>query len=412
MLKKAIIPIGGLGTRLYPLTVDTSKAMIRFLNRPLIEHTLVSLASQGIKEFYIGVSGYYNYTQIHDYLGGGERIASLLGLQADVVRVRYQPNFVTSGNAESVKILMDYYDIREPVLVVQGDTVFNIDLYDLWEAHRSSGAIMTIVLKELELGEDIRRFGVAVLDRDMMIRGFIEKPRSPEQAPSRFINTGIYVVGPWIREFFEDERGRKMRESGQTDFGSHVIPEIISRGERVRGYIMSGYWFDIGTPESYMRASFYLLRNLGKEELRATRVYGSVRMMGRSSLSKALQERIIGMIGKKLIRVEGDILLGRHIDLGEGVELWDAIIDNYTILMKSSRIIRSIIMDRCVVGEKALIEGSILGRHVYVGRGARIVNSVVGNNVVIGEGSIVVNSKIWPGKSIEQGSVIENRAYM
>lgn len=175
---------------------------------------------------------------------------------------------------------------------------------------------------------------------------------------------------------------------------------------------MSGYWFDIGTPESYMKASFYLLRNLGKEELRATRVYGNVRMMGRSSLSRALHERIIGMIEKKLIRVEGDILLGRHIDLGEGVELWDAIIDNYAILMKGSRIIRSIIMDRCVVGEKALIEGSILGRHVYVGRGARIVNTVVGNNVVIGDGSIIVNSKIWPGKSIEQGSVIENKVYM
>lgn len=409
MLKKALIPLGGLGTRLYPLTVDTSKAMVRFLNRPLIEHVISMLASQGIKEFYLGVSGYYNYTQVVDYLGGGERIAAMLGLPPDSIRVRYQPNFHTSGNAESVKILMDYYDIDEPVLVVQGDIVFNIDLYDLWVAHKESGADMTIVLKELDHGEDITRFGVADIGVDMMIRGFVEKPKSPSQAPSRLINTGIYVVEPWIRGFFEDERGRRMRINGLTDFGSHVIPEIISRGMRVRGYISRGFWFDIGTPESYMRASFYLLRNLSPQELRATRIYRGVRMMGRSSLSRKLHERVISMVEKGLVRVSGDILLGRHIDLGENVDLWDAIIDNYTIIMSGSKITRSIIMDRCIVGEKAVIEGSIIGRHSYIGKGSRIVNSVIGNNVYIGDGSIVINSKIWPGKNVEQGSVIENR---
>jgi len=412
MLKKAIIPLGGLGTRLYPLTVDTSKAMVRFLNRPLIEHTLVSLASQGVKEFYIGVSGYYNYTQIYDYLGGGERIASLIGLPADVIRVRYQPNIATSGNAESVKILMDYYDIRDPVLVVQGDIVFNIDLHDMWEAHRTSGAAMTIALKELEPTEDVTRFGVAALGEDMMIKGFVEKPRTPHQAPSRLVNTGIYIVGPWIRDFFEDERGRAMRASGRTDFGGHVIPEIIARGERVRGYVVKGFWFDIGTPESYVRASFYLLKNLGVDELRATRVYKGVRMMGRSHLSRVLQERIAGMIEKGLIMAEGDILLGRHIEIGEGVELWDAIIDNYTIVKRGARAIRSIIMDRCLVDEGAFIEGSILGRHVSVGKRARVINSVVGNNASIGEGAVVVNSKIWPGRIVEQGSIVENRVYM
>ncbi len=367
------------------------------------------LASQGIKEFYLGVSGYYNYTQVADYLGGGERIAAMLGLPPDSIRVRYQPNFSTSGNAESVKILMDYYDIDEPVLVVQGDIIFSIDLYELWKAHKESGADMTIVLKELDPGEDITRFGVADMDSNMRIRGFVEKPKSPGQAPSRLINTGIYVVGPWIRGFFESEVGKRMRMNGLTDFGSHVIPEIISRGMVVRGYISRGFWFDIGTPESYMKASFYLLRSLGPQELRATRVYGGVRMMGRSSLSRKLHERVVGMIEKGLLRVSGDILLGRHIDLGEGVDLWDAIIDNYTVVMGGSKILRSIIMDRCVVGEKTVIEGSIIGRHVYIGRGSRIVNSFIGNNVHIGEGSLVISSRVWPGKNIEQGLVVEGR---
>jgi mannose-1-phosphate guanylyltransferase len=409
VIKKAIIPLGGLGTRLYPLTVDTSKAMVRFLNRPLIEHILSMLASQGVKEFYIGVSGYYNYTQVVDYLGGGERLAAMLGLSPDSIRVRYQPNFSTSGNAESVKILMDYYDIDEAVLVVQGDIIFNIDLYDLWKIHRESEADMTIVLKELDQGEDITRFGVADIDSDMNIKGFVEKPKSPAHAPSRLINTGIYVIEPWIRRFFDDEVGRKMRINGLTDFGSHVIPEVISRGMKVKGYILKSYWFDIGTPESYMKASFYLLRNLSPQDLRVTRVYGGVRMMGRSSLSRKLHERLVGMIEKGLLRVSGDILIGRHVDLSEGVDLWDTIIDNYTVIMSGSRISRSIVMDRCVIGEKTVIEGSIIGRHTYIGKGSKIVNSVIGNNTHIGEGSLIINSKIWPGKNVEQRSVVENR---
>ncbi|MCS6768964.1 MAG: NDP-sugar synthase, partial [Candidatus Caldarchaeum sp.] len=84
MLKKAVIPLGGLGTRLYPLTVDTSKAMVRFLNRPLIEWMVASLARQGVREVYLAVSGFNNYIPLIDYMGGGERIAFTLSLPPDV----------------------------------------------------------------------------------------------------------------------------------------------------------------------------------------------------------------------------------------------------------------------------------------------------------------------------------------
>lgn len=408
MLKKAIIPLGGLGTRLYPLTVDTSKAVVRFLNRPLIEHVLIRLAMQGVKEFYLGVSGYYNYTQISDYLGGGERIAAALSLPLDSIRVRYQPNIPTTGNAESVKIIMDYYGIEEPVLVVQGDLVFSIDLYEFWEAFRSSGASMGVALKEIEEGEDITRFGVAELGGDMMLRRFVEKPRTPEEAPSRLINTGIYIVGRWIRSFFEGPEGSGMRARGLTDFGSHVIPEILRRGYRVRGYVVKGFWFDIGTPESYLRAALHLLKTLPPEDLRATTVYKGVKMMGRSRLSAGLHARIVDMVESRRLFFEGDALLGRHISLSEGVYISDSVIDNYTIVSRGSKISRSVVMDRCYIDSEAHVEGSIVGRHARIGRGAKIIGSVVGNNANIEDEAVVINSKIWPHKLVGRGTIVEN----
>ena len=63
---KVIIPIGGEATRLRPLTIETSKATVRLLNRPLIEYTILELAKQGIKEFIFGVRGYVNYRSLFD----------------------------------------------------------------------------------------------------------------------------------------------------------------------------------------------------------------------------------------------------------------------------------------------------------------------------------------------------------
>ena len=68
---RVIIPVGGKATRLLPLTAETSKACLRLLNRPLVEFSLLSLASQGIRNFIFGVKGYTNYRDLYDYFESG-----------------------------------------------------------------------------------------------------------------------------------------------------------------------------------------------------------------------------------------------------------------------------------------------------------------------------------------------------
>ncbi len=381
--------------------------MVRFLNRPLIDLIIFKLAKQGIREFYLGVSGFINYVGLFDHLGSGEHITHRLGLKLEEVRIRYQPNIESRGNAESVKIIMDYYDIRDPILVVQCDNVFDINLNDLWNYHSTRNAYMTIVLKEIGDVEKLRHYGVAELDNNFKIKRFIEKP-SPLEAPSKLVNTGIYVLSPQFREFFEYGVGKELFKRGELDFGKHVIPKLIECNYGVYGYVYRGYWFDIGTPESYKEAVFYLLKVLSPEELEVDYIYRGIRFMGKTQLSRMLHKKIVDKLNSGAITLEGDILLGRHVFLGNNVRIVNSVIDHYTIVDDDVVIENSIIMDRCFAGSKSKIANSIVGRHVRIGNNVVIEDSIIGNNVVIEDNVRIINSKIWPNKVIKSSSTIKN----
>lgn len=111
---RAIIPVGGKAKRLLPLTAETSKACLRILNRPLIEFSLLSLARQGIRNFIFGVKGYTNYRDLHDYFESGYGFSAKYGIKPRV-HIKYQPNVEDYGSADSARINMEYYNVRDPV---------------------------------------------------------------------------------------------------------------------------------------------------------------------------------------------------------------------------------------------------------------------------------------------------------
>ncbi|AFA38280.1 Nucleoside-diphosphate-sugar pyrophosphorylase [Pyrobaculum oguniense TE7] len=402
MVRIAIIPVGGEAVRLRPLTAETSKAMVRFLNRPLIELSILHLARQGVDEFYFGVKGYYNYRDIYDYFREGRWFAEKYGVG---IRVRYMPRVETRGNAEAVYATLMYYDIREPVLVIQGDNVFQLDVKDMYEFHRSKKAFITIALKE-ETG-DLSEFGVAAIGEDMRILKFVEKPKRREDAPSNLVNTGIYLLSGDFKDFFNGEVGSKLYSEGRLDFGGDVIPAVIEAGLPVYGYTSRGYWFDVGTPERYLKAVQFLLRQLTPEELEAEEILPSIYAQGVSEQSKILKGKIAERIKKGAIKAEGHILLGRHVQLGDNVHIRDSVIDNYVVVGDNSTIEDSVVMDRSLIGRNVTIRRSIIGRHVYVKDGSVIEDSVVADNVVVGEEASLRRVKVWPHKTLEKGVRLE-----
>lgn len=401
-VRVAVIPIGGEAVRLRPLTIETSKAMVRILNRPLAEFIVVNLARQGIEEIIMGVRGYYNYKDIYDYFGEGYWLEREYGVR---VRLRYMPRAETRGNAEAVKISLEYYNIKEPVLVVQGDNLFEIDLGSFYKVHEANKAFMTIALKEEERVEE---FGVAAVDERMRILKFVEKPKRREDAPSNLVNTGLYLLSEDFLNFFEGEVGSKLYKEGLMDFGSNVIPAAIEAGLPVYGYVTRGFWFDVGSPERYLEASLYLLNNLSPSDLASEEILARVLVQGTSPESLAFKRELKERINSGDVKVEGSVLIGRHVKIGKGVRLRNAVIDNYTVVGDGVEVADSVVMDRSVVEAGARIERSVVGRHSFVGRGARLMGSVLGNDVTVGDNAVLINVKVWPHKIINNGVRLEN----
>lgn len=405
---KVIIPIGGEATRLRPLTVETSKAAVRLLNRPLIEYTLIELARQGIKEFIFGVKGYVNYRSLFDLYKEGIGFSARYHIKPRV-HFKYIPRAETVGNAHAVKIALDYYDVNEPSVVVQGDNLFKLDIKKVLEYHEEKGAMMSIVLKKVE---NVEEFGVADLDNDMRIKKFVEKPKRKEDAPSDLANTGIYILNPKIREVFASDEVEEMLSLGKMDFGKDIIPYLIRKRYPVYGFVTQGLWFDVGTPDRYLDAMLTLLRSLSDEDMQGIRIDEGRRIFvqGTSPDSRKRRLSIKRMYRKGTLKLEGNILIGRHCQIGSGTYIEESAIDNFTIIGENVKIVRSSIMDRVYLGDNAIIENSIIGRHVEIRSSAskptRIINSIIADDTVIGEGSEITNSKIYPHKFINAESKI------
>jgi NDP-sugar pyrophosphorylase family protein len=397
---RVIIPVGGKATRLLPLTAETSKACLRLLNRPLVEFALLSLASQGIRHFIFGVKGYTNYRDLYDYFESGYGFSARYNIKPRI-HIKYQPNVDDLGSADSVRINMEYYEIKNPVFAVQGDNIFDINVKDLIQFHREKGAVMTIVLREVQ---NVEGLGIADIDKNSRIRCFVEKPL-PHDAPSNLANTGLYVVSPEIKKIFK-EKGVKqiIEEKHRLDFGYDFIPYVTQTGRPVFGYTLKGNWFDVGTPKNYLEAmknllhgGFSMLTDFGGKISEKQLIW----VQGESNDSEKRRQEIIQKIKQRRIEIEGAVLIGRHCQIDDGARIANSCIDNFTRIGKGATIENSAVLDRAIIGEKAEVRDSIIGRHSTIlssGRKQTKINSVsvIADDVTIEEGCILTATKIYP----------------
>ena len=397
---RVVIPVGGQATRLLPLTAEVSKACIRFLNKPLIEIAIAELAKQGVKHFIFGVKGYVNYRSLHDYFDDGLPLSAKYNITPRI-HIKYQPHFDDLGSADSLRIILDYYEIPSFIAVVQGDNIFDLDLSDLLEFHRSRGAFMTICLTAVD---DVSGYGVAEVDGERIIR-FVEKP-DPKEAPSNLVNTGIYILNPEVKSVFQEPFiQNRIQRRERLDFGKDFIPYLIERGYPVYGYRLKGRWYDLGTPANYLKNLLELLKN-GYGLDPSWQIEGhTIWLQSRSAESLRRKREIIEKMRKNKIRLEGSVLIGRHCQIGEGSVIKDSVIDNFTIVGRNVHMEGSAILDRCVVYDNTTICGSIIGRHVLIKSSPTnptIIEdlSVIGDDTIIEEGCRLKGVKIYPHSKV------------
>jgi NDP-sugar pyrophosphorylase family protein len=401
---RVIIPVGGKATRLLPLTAETSKAALRLINRPLVEFSLLSLARQGVRNIIFGVKGYTNYRDLYDYFESGYGFSVRYNIKPRI-HIKYQPNVEDIGSADSARINMEYYEINNPVFAVQGDNVFEISVKDLIRFHREKGALMTIVLREVE---NVEGLGIADIDNNSRIRRFVEKPL-PKDAPSNLANTGLYVLSPEIRKVFK-EKGVKqiIQEKHRLDFGYDFIPYLTQTDRPVYGYTLKGNWFDVGTPKNYLEAmkkllhgGFSMLTDFGGKISDKQMIW----VQGESNDSEQRREEIVKKIRQGKIEIEGAVLIGRHCQIDDCVKIANSCIDNFTRIGKGAIIENSAILDRVIIGEKAEVRDSIIGRHATIhssGRKQTKINeiSVIADDVTLDEGCTLTATKIYPHQHV------------
>ena len=402
---RVIIPVGGKAKRLLPLTAETSKACLRLLNRLLIEFSLVSLTRQGIRNVIFGVKGYTNYRDLHDYFGSGYGFSTRYDITPRV-HIKYQPNVDDLGSADSARINMEYYNVKDPVFAVQGDNIFDVDLEEFVDFHEKKGAMMTIALRKVE---NVEGLGIADVNKNMRISRFVEKP-SPKEAPSDLANTGLYMVSPEIRKIFK-EKGVKqiIKENHRLDFGYDFIPYLIKTGRPVYGYTLKGSWFDVGTPQRYLEAMrdmldgrFSSLTEFGGRISEGARIW----VQGESKDSMKRRKEIIRKIKQGKIEIKGSVLIGRHCKISNNVRIVNSCIDNYTRIGKGVTIENSAVMDRSIIDEAAEIKESIIGRHVTIlsseKKPTKIDSiSVIADDVTTAKGCKLKATKIYPHQYVK-----------
>jgi NDP-sugar pyrophosphorylase family protein len=262
---------------------------------------------------------------------------------------------------------------------------------------------MTIALAKVE---NVEGYGIAELDKDMKIKRFIEKPPA-DKAPSNYANAGIYLLSPEVRKIVESAQVKSiMKERNRLDFGFDLIPYLVEKGFPVYGHELK-IWYDVGTPENYLKAMHDALHGKLKIRIQGERILPdkNVWVQGYSEESIKRREEIIKKYKENKLSIEGAALIGRHSRIGDYSKISDSNIDNFCILGENVNIERSAIMDAAKIGDYTHISDSILGRKVVV-QSARETptviesTSVIGDDVCIKEGCKIIRTKINPGLTI------------
>lgn len=326
----ALLLAGGLGTRLRPLTEQMPKPMALVANRPWLEHLIIRLKNQGIRDFVLAVKHYPE--QIRDYFGDGSKWG---------VSIRYAVEQTLRGTAGAIKNAEPYLDRQ--FLVVNADIVHETELPDVVEYHRQHGGMVTIGLTEVE---DPSHYGVVEQDGSGRILRFVEKPRL-EEAPSNRVNAGIYVMERTALQYIPEDR--------EVSIERETFPLLIQEGAGVYGKVISGYWMDMGTKDRYRQIHWDLLNRTcglpisGEEQ-------GSGIWLGEDC------EIAPGAL------LVPPVLVGNRVTIGERSIIGPfAVIGDDCEIGRNVRCSETIMWDRCKVNDAIHLNNCIFGYELELG---------------------------------------------
>lgn len=342
-MREAILLVGGQGTRLRPLTINTPKPMLPVAGVPFTVHQILRARDSGITRIVLATS--YRAEVFASFIADAD-----LGIEV-VIATEEEP----LGTGGAIRFASSFLQggPEDPVVIFNGDVLTGLDIDSLITTHLDCAADVTLYLTRVQ---DPRAYGLVPTSVDGRVLQFLEKPQTPEEIVTDQINAGCYVFTRSVIESIPQGRVVSVERE--------IFPALLASDRLVMGVVDPGYWLDLGQPMDF--------------------VAGSVDLVLGNAPSPAVIEP-----GESLILMGAQVSDSAHIHGGTTVGAGSSVGAN-------TEVNASVIFDSVVVGAGATISNSIIGQGAVIGDSCVIHDSVVGDFATIGAGNELRNgARIW-----------------
>lgn len=367
---KAVILVGGEGTRLRPLSCNTPKPMLSLANKPFLEYLIELLKKHSVKE--IILSSYYLVDSIKAHFGEGSKFD---------VSISYVVEDFPLGTGGAIKNVEKFID--NTFVVFNGDVLTDLNIGDLISYHFKNKAKATIALTSVE---DPTLYGLVELNPNGAIARFLEKP-SWDQVTSNLINAGTYVLEPAVLDYIPTGKNYSVERG--------LFPTLLDDRQPLFGYVSDSYWLDIGTPAKYILAHHDILEGKIEHNFAGREIKHGI-WVGE------------GTVISPEARISPPLVIGRKCQVLAHAKIAGlSTIGDSCVIEANAALEGCVILDNCLVGEKSVINNSILGREVKLGKRVHISDeAVIGDYCVIEDDNYLGRGiKIWPGTRIDKGKI-------
>lgn len=352
-MTEAVLLVGGQGTRLRPLTVNTPKPMLPVAGVPFTVHQITRARDAGVTRIVLATS--YRADVFRAFIDDAD-----LGIEV-VIATEDEP----LGTGGAIRHALPYLESGpdDPVLIFNGDVLSGVDIDGLVRHHRDSGSDVTLYLTPVE---DPRAYGLVPTDHSGRVLAFLEKPTSDEEIVTNNINAGCYVFQRRIIDSIP--AGRPVSVERET------FPGLLATGAKVSGVVDSGYWLDLGTPLAFVQGSCDLV--LGSAPSPAVPVTGDYLVLPDAEVAADAQ-------------VHGGSVIGRGAVVGPGAVVTGAVVFDGAQIAEGAHVIRSIVGAGAVIGAGTVLRGAVIGDGAVIGRGNELLDGV----------------RVWPEARIPDASI-------
>jgi mannose-1-phosphate guanylyltransferase len=364
---QALILAGGEGTRLRPLTSTVPKPVVPLVDRPFIAFMIDWLRSHGVDD--VVMSCGHLASGVRNVLGDGEAFG---------IRLRYVEEPRPLGTGGALKFAERLLDER--FLMLNGDTLTDLDVSAQIAQHEASGAKATLALTPVE---DPTSYGLVRLASDNSVTEFVEKP-APDQIDTNNISAGVYVLERSVLDLLEPGEPASIERD--------VFPRLV--GDGLYGCVSRGYWLDIGTPERYLQGTFDILE-------------GSVgtQVAERMGTTYLCVEQGVESEG----RIVPSALVESGCRIAEGARIGGrAVLEHGVTVGENTTIESAVVMRGAEIGANCTLRGCIVAGGVRIGDHCVVDGmSVLGEGVTLGAGNVVSNgARLFPGVTLPDQALL------